>query len=303
MGTYPTATEPSAVAPVPLETAPPVTPPSAPASVPEAGPVAPADIRPEAAALMSPAEIQEYREMLLARRGPSAIEVARNTTFLPPAQLPAPVRPQMTPPVGIAESMGAIRVPSGVKPPTTLPSIGRYTPGALPPAPRAEAPSAADVAPRAPAELPAGYLQRKPARPEDTTEFLTMMREGKSPAVQRAEDAAAAGKTVADIKAVGAEAAFGGGKKGADPKLDYLFKRVEAATALSKRDDKLRRLTASGPGKTAQELYARNARDGIPFTVTYAKITEIFKDDRAGVMRAHEVALARDLKADNKERE
>jgi hypothetical protein len=106
---------------------------------------------------------------------------------------------------------------------------------------------------------------------------------------------------VSDIKTAGTEEAFGGGKKGTDPKLDYLFKRVEAATALSKRDDKLRRLTASGVGKTAQELSDRNVRDRVPFTVTYKKITEIFANDREGMMRAHEVALALDIKADNKE--
>ena len=262
-------------------------------------PSAPPEIRPEAADLMTAEERAQFIAELQARRGPSPMDVARATTFAPPQSLPPIQRPQMVPPAMIADSVGTVRVPSGVTPPSVMPSTGRYAPGPVPTAPP---PAQAVARPGLERTGPIGMdLRRMPAKPEDTTEFLTMMREGKSPATQRAEDAAAAGKKVSDIKVAGAEEAFGGGKKGIDPKLDYLFKRVEAATSLSKRDDKLRRLTSSGAGKTAQELYDRNLRDVVPFTVTYAKITEIFKNDRDGMMKAHEVALALDIKADNKE--
>jgi hypothetical protein len=261
-------------------------------------PSAPPEIRPEAADLMTAEERAQFIAELQARRGPSPIDVARSTRFTAPSRLSAPVRPQMTQPAGVVGSLGEIRVPSGAVAPSTT-SIGRYTPGPVPTAPP---PAQAAARPGLERTGPIGMdLRRMPAQPEDPTEFLTMMREGKSPATQRAEDAASAGEYVSDIKTAGTEEAYGGGKKGTDPKLDYLFKRVEAATSLSKRDDKLRRLTASGVGKTAQELYDRNVRDRVPFTVTYKKITEIFANDREGMMRAHEVALALDIKADNKE--
>jgi hypothetical protein len=319
MGTYPTATEPPAAAPVAPSASAPITPPPPAPSVPEVTAVPPTDIRPEAAALMTPAELEAARidlrrrleeraavQQMIAEQSAeiapytgtsSALAQAMETQFMaPPTTTRSMLPPPMRQPVVSAAQLGAIRVPSGVAP--TPPSIGRYTPGPVPTAPPAQAAARPGLERTGPIGMD---LRRMPAQPEDPTEFLTMMREGKSPAVQRGEDTAAASEYVSDIKAGGAEEAFGGGKKGTDPKLDYLFKRVEAATALSKRDDKLRRLTASGVGKTAQELYDRNVRDRVPFTVTYKKITEIYANDREGMMRAHEVALALDIKADNKE--
>ena len=127
------------------------------------------------------------------------------------------------------------------------------------------------------------------------------MKEGTTPATQRAQSAAAAGKFVSDVKTSGAEESFGGGKKSVDPKLDYLFKRVEAANMLVKRSDKLDRLTASGVGKTARALYDANRKKNIPFSVTYEKMTELYKGDPEEMMRAHEIVLALDMLSRDKE--
>ena len=143
--------------------------------------------------------------------------------------------------------------------------------------------------------------RRGPIAPKSPEEFITSMKEGTTPATQRAQSAATAGKFVSDVKTSGAEESFGGGKKSVDPKLDYLFKRVEAANMLVKRSDKLDRLTASGVGKTARALYDANRKKNIPFSVTYEKMTDLYKGDPEEMMRAHEIVLALDMLSRDKE--
>lgn len=296
MGTYPTATEPSAASSVASPPVAPVTPLAPAESVPEAGPVPPADIRPEAADLMTPAEIQAYKEMLLARQGPSVLDVARNTTFLPPARLPSPPRPSMAPSAIAAEPMGTIRVPSGVRPPATLPSIGRYTPGPGPVPVPVEGPSTADVAPRTAAEAPAGYFDR-PSRPLAANMGAEMAIRG---AAESAEATAAAKKQMSDIKAAGAQDTFRGPKPSkTETKETYLFNRLQTAYPLAKKSDKLDRVIASGPGKVAYDLYVANKAKGIPFSKTYEEITMTFAGDRKSMEQAHSVALALDIKDSN----
>jgi hypothetical protein len=72
---------------------------------------------------------------------------------------------------------------------------------------------------------------------------------------------------------------------------------MESALELSKKDDKLRRIIASGPGKIANDLYVANKSKGIPFNKTWEEITMTFAQDKEGMSRAHEVALALDMKA------
>jgi hypothetical protein len=160
----------------------------------------------------------------------------------------------------------------------------------------------------APAGMTAGEMRpmamdtrRGPIAPKSPEEFITSMKEGTTPATQRAQSAAAAGKFVSDVKTAGAEESFGGGKKSIDPKLDYLFKRVEAASTLAKRPDKLDRLAASGVGKTARALYDANKKKNIPFSVTYEKMTQLYKGDPEEMMRAHEIVLALDMMSRDKE--
>lgn len=296
MGTYPTATEPSAASSVASPPVAPVTPLAPPESVPEAGPVPSADIRPEAADLMTPAEIAAYKEMLLARQGPSLIDVAKKTTFLPPARLPSPARPNMAPSAIVAEPVGTIRVPSGVRPPATLPSIGRYTPGPVPVPVPIEGPSTADVAPRTAAEAPAGYFDR-PSRPLAANMGAELAMRG---AAESAEATAAAKKQMSDIKAAGAQDTFRGPKPSkTETKETYLFNRLQTAYPLAKKADKLDRVIASGPGKVAYDLYVANKAKGIPFSKTYEEITMTFAGDRKSMEQAHSVALALDIKDSN----
>jgi hypothetical protein len=291
----PTSFPPPAVSPVAPEAVAPVTPLAPAASVPEVTAVPPTDIRPEAAALMTQAEREQFMEELRARRAPSAIDVARSTRFTAPSQLPAPVRPQMTPPAGVVASLGEIRVPSGAVAPSTT-SIGRYTPGPGPAPVAMAGPSTADAAPRSAAAAPEGYFDR-PSRPLTANMGAQMaIREGE----ESAEATAAAKKQMADIKAVGAQDYFRGptpSKK--ETKETYLFNRLQTAYPLAKKSDKLDRVIASGPGKVAYDLYVANKAKGIPFTKTYEEITMTFAGDRKAMEQGHSVALALDIKDNN----
>lgn len=289
---------------------PPVTPPIATESTAATAPAA-SEIRPEAAALMTDAEKADFRRRLEERAeltsllaaqkeamaevaGPSeAFRTAALTPMSPPRELPAPVRPQVVPPVGIVESLRTVRVPSGVTPPVTPPGVGRYTPGPVPVSVPMERPSAADAAPRTAAAAPEGFLDRL-SRPLVANLGAQMaIREGE----ESAESTAAAKKTMADIKAAGAVEAFRGPKTGpGQTKEGYLLNRLEEAYTLAKRADKLSRVSASGPGKVAYDLYVANKAKGIPFSRTYEEITMTFSGDMSAMEKAHEAALALDIK-------
>jgi hypothetical protein len=121
----------------------------------------------------------------------------------------------------------------------------------------------------------------------------TAIREGE----ESAEAAGSAKKTMADIKAAGAVEAFRGPKTGpGQTKEGYLLNRLEGAYLLTKRADKLSRISASGPGKVAYDLYVANKAKGIPFGRTYEEITMTFSGDMSAMEKAHETALALDIK-------
>lgn len=273
----------------------PIAPPTDARSGTEAGAVAPADIRPEAAALMTPAEREAFRAELAARSQKSPLQVARETRFMPPASLPAPERPQMAPTASVAETFAYTpRLSGAVAPPP--PSIGTYTPGPGPTPVPPSGPSTADVAPRTAAAAPPGYLER-PSRPLAANAGAQMaIREG----AEAAEASAAAKKQMADIKAAGAEDVFRGPKPSkVETKEAYLLSRLEAAYPLAKKTDKLERVIASGPGKVAYDLYVANKAKGIPFSKTYEEITMTFAGDRKAMEQGHNVALALDIKDGN----
>jgi hypothetical protein len=261
------------------------------------------EIRPEAAVLMTDAEREDFkrrlqeaadqRALMAEIRGPS--EAFRSATFermTPPSELPAPVRPQMTPPAGVVGSLGDIRVPSGAVAPSTI-SIGRYTPGPGPAPVTMVGPSTADAAPRSAAAAPEGFFDR-PSRPLTANMAAkTAIREGE----ESAEATDAAKRTMADIKASGTVEAFRGPKTGpGQTKEGYLLNRLEGAYALAKKADKLSRISASGPGKVAYDLYVANRAKGIPFSRTYEEITMTFSGDMSAMEKAHETALALDIK-------
>ena len=252
------------------------------------------EIRPEAADLMTPAERAQFMEDLRALRAPSPMDVARSTTFAPPGRLPPLERPQMVPPGLSAEPSGMIgRVPSGAVAPSAPPSIGSYTPGPIPPSLPTAGPSTALAAPRSAASAPEGSFDR-PSRP-----LVANMRAGMAikEGEESAEAAGSAKKTMADIKAAGAIEAFRGPKTGpGQTKEGYLLNRLEGAYLLTKKSDKLSRVSASGPGKVAYDLYVANKAKGIPFGRTYEEITLTFAGDGPSMEKAHEAALALDIK-------
>jgi hypothetical protein len=111
------------------------------------------------------------------------------------------------------------------------------------------------------------------------------------------EASGAAKKKMDDIKAAGAIDAFRGPKTGpGQTKEGYLLNRLEGAYLLAKRADKLSRVSASGPGKVAYDLYVANKAKGIPFGRTYEEITLTFAGDGPSMEKAHEAALALHIK-------
>jgi hypothetical protein len=243
-------------------------------------------IRPEAAMLMTEAERQDFLRRLEDRAalgelmrqqkaemadiaGPSdAYREASTRPMSPPAALPRPQRPVMEAPRSVAEAMVMPSIP--VPPP---PSIGSYTPGPVPPAaPRPSGPSTEGAAPKGPAAAPEGFLER-PSRP-------------------------GAAQMRADIAI----------KEASKPKLPevlqqdtrptvgrYFTSRAEVADKLADQPDKIKRLTASGPGRVASDIYKANKAKGIEFKTTWQEIQMTFADDRASMERAHEIALALDM--------
>jgi hypothetical protein len=243
-------------------------------------------IRPEAAMLMTEAERADFLRRLEDRAalgelmrqqkaeiadiaGPSdAYREASTRPMSPPAELRRPQRPVMEAPRSVAEAMVMPSIP--VPPP---PSIGSYTPGPVPPAgPRPSGPSTEGAAPKGPAAAPEGFLER-PSRP-------------------------GAAQMRADIAI----------KEASKPKLPevlqqdtrptvgrYFTSRAEVADKLADQPDKIKRLTASGPGRVASDIYKANKAKGIEFKTTWQEIQMTFADDRASMERAHEIALALDM--------
>lgn len=284
-------------------------------------PSAAADIRPEAADLMTEDEKQQFRDKLRAATArprftgtfadPEAEALFQEKGVPVTARTAALRAPSVPPRIGIedmlsqrsvggggggkiAESTGTVRVPSGAVPPSAGVSIGRYSPGSVPPiAEAAPSPSTEGVAPRSAATAPEGTFDR-PSRP-----LVANMKAGMAikEGTENMEAAAAAAKTMDDIKAAGAIESFKGPKTGpGQTKEGYLINRFEVAYALAKKADKLSRLSASGPGKVAYDLYRANKSKGIPFSRTYEEITLTFAGDGPSMEKAHEAALALHIK-------
>lgn len=301
-GTAPPA-PPPAETPAPEPAEPRITP------QPAAAPPPTPEIRPEAAALMTPAEIADFKRRLEDRAAMTALmeqqkaemadvtgpsDVFRKATFqefTPPAEPTVRYRPQMEAPRSVAEAFVMPRIP--VPPP---PSIGSYTPGPVPPAgPRPSAPSTAEAAPRTAAEAPADYLKR-PSRP------LTAQT-GADIAIRKAEQtakaAAAAKAKLPEDTGILQESK---NLPKPPPKDDdvpsvarYFSSRALVADKLADQPDKLKRLTASGPGRIASDIYKANKAKGIAFETTWQEIQMTFADDRPAMERAHEIALALDM--------
>jgi len=122
-------------------------------------------------------------------------------------------------------------------------------------------------------------------------------------ATRRADAAIEATKRVSDVKAA-TKAGLGGESLGITAKKDaaaevYLFNRMAAAVELSKQDQKLKRLIASGPGKIANDLYVADKSKGISWNKTWSEVTMTFANDKEAMAKAHEVMLALSMKSDD----
>ena len=256
-----------------------------------------APLRPEASDLMTEAERAQFMEELRARSAPSPIEVARATSFAPPGRLPPLQRPQMVPPAMTADSVGTVRVPSGVFAPSTPGAVGSYAPGPVPPTAavpvQSSSVSLSNITPGGSAAAFDSGIYRASRPLVANMAAKTAIREGE----EAIESTAAAKKQLSDIKAAGAVDVFRGPKTGdRQTKEGYLLNRLEGAYALAKKADKLGRVSASGSGKVAYDLYVANKAKGIPFARTYEEITLTFSGDMPAMERAHETALALDIK-------
>lgn len=122
-------------------------------------------------------------------------------------------------------------------------------------------------------------------------------------ATRRADAAIEATKRVSDVKAA-TKAGLGGETLGISAKKDptaevYLFNRMAAAVELSKQEQKLKRLIASGPGKIANDLYVADKSKGVSWNKTWSEITMTFANDKEAMAKAHEVMLALSMKSDD----
>jgi uncharacterized protein len=299
----PALTEPPAVTSVPPEVAPPVTPPLPAPPVSEAGQVAPADIRPEVAALMTPDEIAAFksrlqdaadadqlrRDMAAVDMGGTEINPAFRKPLSPPAALPRPAIPTMAAPQQEAAPFDMqFAVPRRPIPPS--PSLGSKQEGPLVVASPAMAPSTSGAAPRSPADVsaavrPAGPLAGKfPSQVKGETERFAK-------SVEMTEDVRKATKS--GIGVVGEQ--FGIKKGGPPSSVGYFQNRAEMALELVDKRNKLDRISNSGPGKLAKDIYMANSKDGKPFETTWQEIQLAFAGDPKGREAAHEVALALDI--------
>jgi hypothetical protein len=83
------------------------------------------------------------------------------------------------------------------------------------------------------------------------------------------------------------------GKSGST--LEYFKGRFDSAKQIIDQPGKLARLTASGPGKVAADVYNANKTSGKDFKLTYETLTATYEDDKEALATAHQVALALDI--------
>jgi hypothetical protein len=282
----------------------PVEPPSPAQSVPEAVAEAPVALRPEAAALMTPAEIAEFkarlqasadaaqmrRELAAIDTGGSEINPAFRTPLLPPPLPPRQALSTMAAPQSLAAPFDMqFAVPRTPAPPP--PPLGTKEEGPLVVASPAMAPSTSGAAPRGPADVsaavrPAGPLAGKlPFQVKAENERFAK-------SVEMADDVRQATKAGIST-AVGSQ--FGIKKGGPPSTVGYFQNRAEVALELKDKRGKLDRIASSGPGKVAKDLWSQNSKSGKPFENTWQEIQMTFAGDQKSLEVAHEVALAYDI--------
>lgn len=80
----------------------------------------------------------------------------------------------------------------------------------------------------------------------------------------------------------------------------YVFDRLSSAQKLAGQPDKIKRLSSSGPGRVAAELYRANASSGAAFDKGWSEIAMLYSAKPDDMKLAHEVLLALDIADDKK---
>jgi hypothetical protein len=217
------------------------------------------------------------------------LEALANTRLVPPAALPRATSPVST---------------------MQAPNLTAAAPESLqlrPDTSRAAELAALGVKPEGELTVPAGDKGEPDTSAARNTPPLSLP--GRSPfpdsprvQLEKAESAgrfATSVKKAEDVR-LATKAGLGGEvmgvKQGGPPnKVTYLQNRIETALELKAKPDKLSRLTASGAGKVANDLYRANAAKGIPFQRTWEEITMTFNGNEDAMKKAHEIAIALDM--------
>jgi hypothetical protein len=79
--------------------------------------------------------------------------------------------------------------------------------------------------------------------------------------------------------------------------MQYVEKVYEGAKELVAKKDKLSRVTSSGEGKLASEIYFGNKNQNKDFKKTWEEIILSFADNPTARERAHTIAMALDLRS------
>ena len=230
------------------------------------------------------------RELAVPVSDKSMLETLAQTTLVaPPSRFP------VTPTVSTVrepELMAAPTPPLNLRPDTSraaeLALLGVKSEGELvvPAGEKGEPSTAGSVKDIRPLNLPA----RSPFPAPPAVQLEQAKAAGRlATSVEKSEDVRVATKAGVQPEVMGV-------KKGGPPsKVTYLQNRIETALDLKAKPSKLQRLTASGSGKVANDLYRANAAKGIPFQRTWEEITMTFNGNEDAMKKAHEVALALDM--------
>jgi len=202
--------------------------------------------------------------------------------FPPTPQFPAPQAAALPPIEVSGAKLSAQRM-------AELSALGVKPEAVLPRAPAA-APSSAGAAPKEAAALDLRGRPLAGVSPGQQEQDMQRF-ERQAAGAAKAEDVRTAAKAGAEGTIMGVGPKAEAVKTGKGPAF-YLSERYTAALALKDKPEKLKRLTASGPGKVAYELFKANKATNAPFNKTWEQITLTFAGKPDDMKAAHEVAIA-----------
>jgi len=203
--------------------------------------------------------------------------------FPPTPQFPAPQAAALPPIEVSGPKLSAQRM-------AELSALGVKPEAVLPRAPAAAAPSAVGAAPKEAAALDLRGRPLAGVSPGQQEQDMQRF-ERQAAGAAKAEEVRTAVKGGLEGTVMGVGPKAEAVKTGKGPAF-YLSERYTAALALKDKPEKLKRLTASGPGKVAYELFKANKATNAPFNKTWEQITLTFAGKPDDMKAAHEVAIA-----------